>query len=550
MPSSPTGNGPAPTSYAWRSCARWRARRCCRPGSRSAKTARSSPTSRCSCPNIRCGSDLGTNSPSHSTAAGDRRTPCAGSPPFEPSCATSWVSTSQRQCGDSRSRILESDPALLDLARASVRPSVAASWQPRSRRSWGAAPTSPASSATSTSTASSRLVGAGGVGKTRLALRVAADLCDDHLGEVYVVELAPVHDPLSTVASVATAVDVHQRQYLSVEETLVEYLRGPQRAARARQLRTPSPRGGPSGRPHARRLPGPHRARHESGGARASGRTRPPGRAARRGDRFDADRRTGEGPCDPDVRRARRGVESGVRARCRQRRIRSPRSSDASTGFPLAIELAAARSSAISPAALAERLRERFDLLDHAQAGRYGTASDAHRARGLVVQPVERRRADPVRSGVGVRRPVQPRRRRDDLHRRITRRLVRGTCARRPRRQVDGPVCRRCGERIPRARAAAPVRRGGAPRIRTGRGRRPPRDLVPRPRRAIVRVDGGPRRARSVGPTRPRVRQPPRRLLAPGRTARRRTVRAGSWRHCGSTRSGRCAPRSSRGPTR
>ncbi len=46
------------------------------------------------------------------------------------------------------------------------------------------------------------------------------------VGEVYVVELAPVHDPLSTVASVATAIDVHQRQYLSVEETLVEYLRG------------------------------------------------------------------------------------------------------------------------------------------------------------------------------------------------------------------------------------------------------------------------------------------------------------------------------------
>ena len=39
-------------------------------------------------------------------------------------------------------------------------------------------------------------------------------------------ELAPVHDPLSTVAAVATAIDVQQRQYLSVEESLVEYLRG------------------------------------------------------------------------------------------------------------------------------------------------------------------------------------------------------------------------------------------------------------------------------------------------------------------------------------
>ncbi len=39
-------------------------------------------------------------------------------------------------------------------------------------------------------------------------------------------------------------------------------------------------------------------------------------------------------------------------------------------GLPLAIELAAARSSAIGPAAMAERLRHRFELLDHAQTGR------------------------------------------------------------------------------------------------------------------------------------------------------------------------------------
>ncbi len=70
------------------------------------------------------------------------------------------------------------------------------------------------------------LVGPGGVGKTRLAMRVAADVWDQRRGEVYIVELAPVHDPLSTVASVATAIDVQQRQYLSVEESLIEYLRG------------------------------------------------------------------------------------------------------------------------------------------------------------------------------------------------------------------------------------------------------------------------------------------------------------------------------------
>ena len=69
------------------------------------------------------------------------------------------------------------------------------------------------------------LTGPGGVGKTRLALRLARELWDELDSEVFVVELAPVHDPVSTVAAVATAIDVQQRQHLSVEETLVEYLR-------------------------------------------------------------------------------------------------------------------------------------------------------------------------------------------------------------------------------------------------------------------------------------------------------------------------------------
>jgi predicted ATPase/DNA-binding SARP family transcriptional activator len=69
------------------------------------------------------------------------------------------------------------------------------------------------------------LTGPGGVGKTRLALRLAGDLWDEFAGEVFVAHLAPVHDPASTVAAIATAVDVQQRQHLTVEETLVEYLR-------------------------------------------------------------------------------------------------------------------------------------------------------------------------------------------------------------------------------------------------------------------------------------------------------------------------------------
>ncbi len=69
------------------------------------------------------------------------------------------------------------------------------------------------------------LTGPGGVGKTRLAMRLASELWDEFDGEVFVTELAPVRDAPSTVAAIATAVDVQQRQHLSIEETLVEYLR-------------------------------------------------------------------------------------------------------------------------------------------------------------------------------------------------------------------------------------------------------------------------------------------------------------------------------------
>jgi predicted ATPase/DNA-binding SARP family transcriptional activator len=69
------------------------------------------------------------------------------------------------------------------------------------------------------------LIGPGGVGKTKLAKRLASELWDEFDGAVFIVELAAVHDPASTVASLATATDVQQRQHLSVEETLIEYLR-------------------------------------------------------------------------------------------------------------------------------------------------------------------------------------------------------------------------------------------------------------------------------------------------------------------------------------
>ena len=67
------------------------------------------------------------------------------------------------------------------------------------------------------------LTGPGGVGKTRLALQLAANqaAADE---SVCVVELAHAWDDASATQAVATALDVQRRQHRSLEATLVEHL--------------------------------------------------------------------------------------------------------------------------------------------------------------------------------------------------------------------------------------------------------------------------------------------------------------------------------------
>ena len=69
------------------------------------------------------------------------------------------------------------------------------------------------------------LVGPGGVGKTRLALRAAALTAPQFADGSFVVHLAAVRDPEATIAAVASTLDVQQRQHLSMEDTIVEFLR-------------------------------------------------------------------------------------------------------------------------------------------------------------------------------------------------------------------------------------------------------------------------------------------------------------------------------------
>ena len=68
------------------------------------------------------------------------------------------------------------------------------------------------------------LFGPGGVGKTRLAHRLAATLADQFDDGVRLVELAPVRDEGGVSAAFAAALDVQQRSNRSLDESIVEVL--------------------------------------------------------------------------------------------------------------------------------------------------------------------------------------------------------------------------------------------------------------------------------------------------------------------------------------
>jgi len=69
------------------------------------------------------------------------------------------------------------------------------------------------------------LMGAGGCGKTRLALRVAADVARDYADGVWFVDLALVADPALVVQAIAWTVGVREVPGRAVTETLLDHLR-------------------------------------------------------------------------------------------------------------------------------------------------------------------------------------------------------------------------------------------------------------------------------------------------------------------------------------
>jgi predicted ATPase len=70
------------------------------------------------------------------------------------------------------------------------------------------------------------LTGSGGSGKTRLALEVARDLLTVYAAGVWLVELAPLTDPLLVPQAIATALGVREASDRPLLATVVDYLRG------------------------------------------------------------------------------------------------------------------------------------------------------------------------------------------------------------------------------------------------------------------------------------------------------------------------------------
>ncbi len=70
------------------------------------------------------------------------------------------------------------------------------------------------------------LVGMGGIGKTRLALQVAAEVVDAYRDGVWLAEFGSIRDPLLVPTSVAQVLGVTERAGESLSDTLCAYLKG------------------------------------------------------------------------------------------------------------------------------------------------------------------------------------------------------------------------------------------------------------------------------------------------------------------------------------
>ena len=398
------------------------------------------------------------------------------------------------------------------------------------------------SAASATSSSSTRLFetgriltlfGPGGVGKTRLAHRLANTVAPTFADGVRLVELGPVRDEGAVTAAVAgcarraaTAAAVARRldrracsrrsrlllvldnceHVLDTTSELVELVLQwcPQRAGARHQ-------------PRAARHPG--RGRVVGAAAAGAERRRPAaGRPRRRSPRCSC---SWTGP-----RAAQADFELDDGNRARRRRALHParrRAARARAGRGAHAVDEPGRAGGTPPRAVpgARRLAARHR----------SPAPHAARPRAVVVRPADAARAAPVRPAVDVRRELRARAGRAGVRGRRHRRARRRRAARRAGRQVDArDAAVGIARALPAARDAARVR------PRAARRRHPSTTAVARrPRRRARRAGRRRRPAGSAVPTKPQwmaeldatLRRPARGARRRRRRRRRRPARCG-----------------------
>ena len=297
------------------------------------------------------------------------------------------------------------------------------------------------------------LVGVGGVGKTRLAMQVAADIAPEFPDGVWLSELAGVNDDEGVVQLVAVTLGVQPRANASLEECVIEFLR-----ARTALLVLDNCE-------HlldaTARLAGSLLQRCPTVRVIATSREG----LALEGEQVWPLRSLPVPP--PDGRLEETAANAAVRLFVDRAAMARPGFAlDASNvgsvseicrrldGIPLAIELAAARVSSMRPADIAARLGERFRLL----TGGRRTAVERHQTLRATVDwsyslldENERDAFDRLGVFAG---SFDARGRGDGRRRRRSRGLGRGRRHRRPGREVDARR-RRIGRRHRRATACS-----------------------------------------------------------------------------------------------
>ena len=205
------------------------------------------------------------------------------------------------------------------------------------------------------------LTGVGGVGKTRLAMEVAAQLADEFPDGVWVFELAAVADPAAVPDAVAAVLGITQQPGKSVSESVAAALEGRVAAVGVRQLRARARRRRRSGRSHPRAVGDREDPGHQP--RRTGCRRRAVVAGALAGRRCGTD--SAAVTCSSNAPRAWR------------RASRWPRDEAAAVveicrrldGIPLAIELAASRMASMTASEVRDRLDHRFRLLVGSRRG-------------------------------------------------------------------------------------------------------------------------------------------------------------------------------------